>query len=197
MLFDNRSVKHNCYLHRPGLSWQDRLNTEIQYKQELKSRVSQQLETDMAKFKEMEREAAALISKARHANSKLMVRGWMDGGAQIDAPPAYFQPAAALHIQLLQYQGQWCSSLELQSAGRPRESCLALLHIQRYWSRILSNVICAEHACNLCRARQLKQHYKKLVGSLPLCQPRSSSEARNQRTAAKPMAATVPPQAAA
>jgi len=62
-------------LYRPGLSWQDRLNTEIQYKQELKSRVSQQLETDMAKFKEMEREAAALISKARHANSKLMVRG--------------------------------------------------------------------------------------------------------------------------
>eukprot|EP00775_Hariotina_reticulata_P009965 gene9965-10120_t len=50
----------------------DRLNAEIQHKQELRDRVSQQLESDMAKFKDMEREAAALISKARHANSRLM-----------------------------------------------------------------------------------------------------------------------------
>lgn len=33
-----------------------------------------QLQGDMQRFKDMEREAAALISKARHANSKLMVR---------------------------------------------------------------------------------------------------------------------------
>lgn len=60
------------------MTWQDRLNAEIQYKQELRDRVSQQLESDMAKFKDMEREAAALISKARHANSKLMVRWEMN-----------------------------------------------------------------------------------------------------------------------
>lgn len=52
---------------------QDRLNADIEHKTELKQRVEQQLQQDMQRFKDMEREAAALISKARHANSKLMV----------------------------------------------------------------------------------------------------------------------------
>jgi formyltetrahydrofolate hydrolase len=53
---------------------QTRLEQDIQYKQALREQVAQQLEGDMQRFKDMEREAAALISKARHANSKLMVR---------------------------------------------------------------------------------------------------------------------------
>jgi thermostable 8-oxoguanine DNA glycosylase len=52
---------------------QTRLKQDIQYKQTLREQVAQQLEGDMQRFKDMEREAAALISKARHANSKLMV----------------------------------------------------------------------------------------------------------------------------
>lgn len=50
-----------------------RLEQEIAYKQAQQQQVSKQLDEDMDRFKEMEREAAALISKARHANSKLMV----------------------------------------------------------------------------------------------------------------------------
>jgi hypothetical protein len=49
------------------------LNADIQHKTQLKQQVEQQLQQDMQRFKDMEREAAALISKARHANSKLMV----------------------------------------------------------------------------------------------------------------------------
>jgi hypothetical protein len=52
---------------------QTRLEQDIQYKQALREQVAQQLDGDMQRFKDMEREAAALISKARHANSKLMV----------------------------------------------------------------------------------------------------------------------------
>lgn len=52
---------------------QDRLNEDIEHKTQLKQQVEQQLQQDMQRFKNMEREAAALISKARHANSKLMV----------------------------------------------------------------------------------------------------------------------------
>jgi F0F1-type ATP synthase membrane subunit b/b' len=52
---------------------QTRLEQDIQHKQALREQVAQQLEGDMQRFKDMEREAAALISKARHANSKLMV----------------------------------------------------------------------------------------------------------------------------
>jgi hypothetical protein len=52
---------------------QTRLDADIEHKQQLKQRVEQQLQQDMQRFKDMEREAAALISKARHANSKLMV----------------------------------------------------------------------------------------------------------------------------
>jgi hypothetical protein len=58
-------------LHTPYT--QTRLEQDIQYKQALREQVAQQLEGDMQRFKDMEREAAALISKARHANSKLMV----------------------------------------------------------------------------------------------------------------------------
>lgn len=53
---------------------QARLEQDIAFKQQLREQVSHQLENDMTKFKEMEREAAALIAKARHSNSKLMVR---------------------------------------------------------------------------------------------------------------------------
>jgi uncharacterized membrane protein len=49
------------------------LNADIEHKTQLKQQVEQQLQQDMQRFKDMEREAAALISKARHANSKLMV----------------------------------------------------------------------------------------------------------------------------
>ncbi|WIA31003.1 hypothetical protein OEZ86_001044 [Tetradesmus obliquus] len=49
-----------------------RLEQDIQYKQALREQVAGQLQGDMQRFKDMEREAAALISKARHANSKLM-----------------------------------------------------------------------------------------------------------------------------
>jgi F0F1-type ATP synthase membrane subunit b/b' len=56
-----------------GSTLQDRLNADIQHKTQLKQQVEQQLQQDMQRFKDMEREAAALISKARHANSKLMV----------------------------------------------------------------------------------------------------------------------------
>lgn len=52
---------------------QARLEQDIAHKQQLREQVSQQLEGDMMKFKEMEREAAALIAKTRHTNSKLMV----------------------------------------------------------------------------------------------------------------------------
>eukprot|EP00879_Flechtneria_rotunda_P016473 GHRR01017238.1.p1 GENE.GHRR01017238.1~~GHRR01017238.1.p1 ORF type:complete len:140 (+),score=42.94 GHRR01017238.1:182-601(+) len=50
-----------------------RLEQDIEYKHQLKNQVSKQLESDMDKFKNMEREVAALISKTRHTNSKLMV----------------------------------------------------------------------------------------------------------------------------
>lgn len=66
---------------------QDRLNADIEHKTQLKQQVEQQLQQDMQRFKDMEREAAALISKARHANSKLMVStqqpqctAWREGG---------------------------------------------------------------------------------------------------------------------
>ncbi|KAF6256887.1 hypothetical protein COO60DRAFT_58208 [Scenedesmus sp. NREL 46B-D3] len=49
-----------------------RLEQDIRHKQALREQASQQLAGDMQRFKDMEREAAALISKARHANSKLM-----------------------------------------------------------------------------------------------------------------------------
>eukprot|EP00879_Flechtneria_rotunda_P031222 GHRR01034087.1.p1 GENE.GHRR01034087.1~~GHRR01034087.1.p1 ORF type:complete len:172 (+),score=67.05 GHRR01034087.1:182-697(+) len=51
-----------------------RLEQDIEYKHQLKNQVSKQLESDMDKFKNMEREVAALISKTRHTNSKLMGR---------------------------------------------------------------------------------------------------------------------------
>lgn len=49
------------------------MNADIEHKTQLKQQEEQQLQQDMQRFKDMEREAAALISKARHANSKLMV----------------------------------------------------------------------------------------------------------------------------
>lgn len=52
---------------------QTKLEQDIAYKQQMREQVAQQLEGDMDKFKQMEREAAALISKTRHINSKLMV----------------------------------------------------------------------------------------------------------------------------
>lgn len=52
---------------------QDRLNADIEQKTQLKQRVEQQLEQDMQRFKDMGKEAAAIIAKARHANSKLQV----------------------------------------------------------------------------------------------------------------------------
>lgn len=52
---------------------QSRLDAEIKHKTQLKQQVEQQLQQDMQRFKDMEREAQAIIAKARHANSKLMV----------------------------------------------------------------------------------------------------------------------------
>jgi hypothetical protein len=52
---------------------QDRLAADIEHKTQLKQQVTQQLDGDMQRFRDMEREAAALVSKARHANQKLQV----------------------------------------------------------------------------------------------------------------------------
>eukprot|EP00878_Enallax_costatus_P033225 GHUV01036626.1.p1 GENE.GHUV01036626.1~~GHUV01036626.1.p1 ORF type:complete len:161 (+),score=62.02 GHUV01036626.1:313-795(+) len=51
-----------------------RLEQDIAEKQQLREQVAQQLESDMDRFKRMEREAAALISKTRHINSKLQAK---------------------------------------------------------------------------------------------------------------------------
>ncbi|KAF8068237.1 dscc1 [Scenedesmus sp. PABB004] len=51
-----------------------RLEADIAHKQALRAAAAAQLEGDLATFKGMEREAAALVSRARHAHSKLQGR---------------------------------------------------------------------------------------------------------------------------
>lgn len=76
LMFSIYSAPYACSPQIPSAAccaMQTRLDADIEHKQQLKQRVEQQLQQDMQRFKDMEREAAALISKARHANSKLMV----------------------------------------------------------------------------------------------------------------------------
>eukprot|EP00877_Chromochloris_zofingiensis_P004964 jgi/Chrzof1/14469/Cz09g03320.t1 len=50
----------------------EKVNDDLQQKQQMKEQVQKQLDAELANLKNLEREAAALISRARHASGKLM-----------------------------------------------------------------------------------------------------------------------------
>ncbi len=52
---------------------QDRLTAAIQSKQELRVQVEKQLGQEMGKFRDLEKEAAEALLRARHSSGKLMV----------------------------------------------------------------------------------------------------------------------------
>lgn len=53
--------------------FQDRLTAAIQSKQELRAQVEKQLGQEMGKFRDLEKEAAEVLLRARHSSGKLMV----------------------------------------------------------------------------------------------------------------------------
>ncbi len=63
------------------LCLQDRLVADLDHKTNMHEQVQQQLDNDVESLKNLEREAAALISKARHASGKLMVGSSTVGAA--------------------------------------------------------------------------------------------------------------------
>ncbi len=53
---------------------QAKLQAELQHKRSLRDHLQQQLSQELSSFQKLERDTAAIISRAKHSSGKLMVR---------------------------------------------------------------------------------------------------------------------------